>query len=144
MVTLAEAVLRHEASQPGALKCAGRCRHRRPREEFRETPWHGRAAACKRCEGLDWRDRELIEQRWEHEQTRARLRAYETYSRRLRVFPLYRQRYVMGWGAQTTADLVRAYEAPFVGAVQRAEKRWGPVIEQMVRQASAVAEEDYA
>ncbi|WP_158716611.1 hypothetical protein [Streptomyces sp. NRRL F-5630] len=60
------------------------------------------------------------------------------------MFPLYRQRYVMGWGAQTTADLVRAYEAPFVGAVQRAEKRWGPVIEQMVRQASAVAEEDYA
>ncbi|MFI9123855.1 hypothetical protein ACIGW0_31440 [Streptomyces bikiniensis] len=73
------------------LLCVGLCRRRRPRTEFRETPWHGRAAECIRCEtfpGPAGRSQRQIEEdakaRWVQEQTEERLRMYRRYVHRLR------------------------------------------------------------
>lgn len=74
------------------LLCAGLCRRHRPREEFRETPWHGRAASCIRCEtfpGPAGRSQWQIEHeeriRWELAQAREKLRAYQRYAQTLRL-----------------------------------------------------------
>ncbi|MFB7823846.1 hypothetical protein [Streptomyces hydrogenans] len=80
------------------LLCVGLCRRRKPRTEFRETPWHGRAASCWNCEtfpGAAGRSRWQIEsderERWRHAQTREKLRAYQRYARLLRMERLTRR-----------------------------------------------------
>ncbi|WP_326812121.1 hypothetical protein [Streptomyces scopuliridis] len=52
MTTLADAVrAQFERDHPrgkNTLLCVGLCRQRKDREDFRETPWHGRAANYQR------------------------------------------------------------------------------------------------
>jgi hypothetical protein len=55
------------------------------REDFRETPWHGRAAACKSCEGWRYRDELYERQRWELEQERAKVVMLIRHVQRLRL-----------------------------------------------------------
>ncbi|WP_369147073.1 hypothetical protein [Streptomyces sp. R44] len=93
-ITLADAVrLEFERTHPGGkntLLCVGLCRRRLDREDFRETPWHGRAASCRRCEGFRYVDvlREQIT--WELVQAREKLRAYQRYAQTLRLERLNR------------------------------------------------------
>lgn len=92
------------ARDPSALLCTGLCRRRKPRSEFRETPWHGRAAECNYCEsfgrdcGAEWSERVwAARQSWLLEQERQRTRMLRRHIERLRAdpWPLYRRRYVM-------------------------------------------------
>lgn len=76
--------------------CVGLCRRRKDREEFRETPWHGRAAACKRCEGVAWLILQYEQQRWALEQEREKTRMLRRHVQRLR-YAHFRPRYAMGW-----------------------------------------------
>lgn len=75
---------RAEARNPTALRCVGGCCRRKPREEFRETPWHGRAAACKSCEGATWLTSHYEELRWKLGQEREKTRMLRSYIQRLR------------------------------------------------------------
>ncbi|MFE5828710.1 hypothetical protein ACFQ8W_00315 [Streptomyces sp. NPDC056508] len=84
--------LRKYDKDPTALLCIGLCRRRRPREEFRETPWHGRAAECIRCETFPgpagrslWQIKQDERTHWEYAQTREKLRMYQRYARTLRA-----------------------------------------------------------
>lgn len=85
MITLADAIRREfERTHPNGkntLKCTS-CYHRKDRLDFRETPWHGRAAACMRCEGSRtlWRQEQIW---WELGQTREKVRAYQRYVRHI-------------------------------------------------------------
>lgn len=74
-----------------------RCLRRKPREEFRETPWHGRAAACESCERFTYWDTQLARTQWELEQSRERTRGLRRGLRlvRERSYHFYRQRYVL-------------------------------------------------
>ncbi|GAB7187128.1 hypothetical protein ATKI12_6959 [Kitasatospora sp. Ki12] len=74
MVTFAEYLERHARDDRTALKCA-RCYRRRPRLDFREMPWHGRAAACKFCEGSDRYLAFTARQAWQLGQEREKIRA---------------------------------------------------------------------
>ncbi|MYR43092.1 hypothetical protein [Streptomyces sp. SID5910] len=99
MYTLADAIRdefrRTHPGNRGVLKCTS-CYRRKDREEFRETPWHGRAAACKRCEGVTWLILQYEQQRWALAQEREKTRMLRRHVQRLR-FAHYRPRYVMGW-----------------------------------------------
>ncbi|WP_435613274.1 hypothetical protein [Streptomyces sp. bgisy159] len=79
------------------LKCV-RCYFRKPRTDFRETPWHGRAAACESCERFTYWDRLLARTQWELEQSRERTRGLRRGLRLVRTTPfrLFRQRYALG------------------------------------------------
>ncbi|MFD8315916.1 hypothetical protein [Kitasatospora purpeofusca] len=73
MVTFAEYLAEQARNDRTALKCP-RCYRRRPRLEFRETPWHGRAASCKQCEGFDYRRVWVDDVRWRLAQEQERVR----------------------------------------------------------------------
>ncbi|MFI8084339.1 hypothetical protein ACIF6L_26495 [Kitasatospora sp. NPDC086009] len=73
MVTFAEYFAQQLRDDHTALKCAG-CYRRKPRLEFRETPWHGRSARCKFCEGYDYRATWSYELRWQLGQEKERFR----------------------------------------------------------------------
>lgn len=80
------------------------CRRRLDREDFRETPWHGRAADCQRCEGMRYLDtvRELYA--WQLDQERARVRGLRRglrSARYARDFASYAQRYALGYSLQS-------------------------------------------
>jgi hypothetical protein len=132
-----------------ALLCTGLCRRHKPREEFRETPWHGRAAACIRCETfpgpagkslwqIDYDDR----LHWELEQTRQKLHMYQRYAQRLKAerYGGYPVRIALGMG-QTSGEFIRAYEAPFMDAVERRRRKWAPLVAEALRKAHTLAEE---
>ncbi|MFJ9694918.1 hypothetical protein [Kitasatospora sp. NPDC101183] len=74
MVTFAEYLERHARDDLTALKCMS-CRRRRTRTDFREMPWHGRAAACRSCEGTDRYLWLVDRRRWEMSQEREKVRA---------------------------------------------------------------------
>jgi hypothetical protein len=133
-----------------ALLCTGLCRRHKPREEFRETPWHGRAAACIRCETFPgpagrslWQTTQDARTYWELEQAREKLRMYQRFAQQLK-----RQRYdypvriALGVG-QTSGEFFSAYEAPFVDAIERRRRKWAPLVEEALRKAHTLAEEDY-
>ncbi|WP_432157785.1 hypothetical protein [Streptomyces sp. bgisy153] len=101
------------------LKCV-RCLRRKPRTDFRETPWHGRAAACAWCEDFRYVDHLYERQRWELEQSREKVRMLRRHVQRLRL-----QRILTP--SVRTADLMRAYEQPYMEAVERAHRRWAAV-----------------
>lgn len=98
--TLADAVRdRFKRTHPrgkNTLKCTS-CYRRKDREDFREQPWHGRAARCMHCEGDQWWERHNARAYWELEQAREKLRAYQRYAAHLK-YSHYRRRYVMAWG----------------------------------------------
>lgn len=99
--TLADAIqAQFERDHPngrGTLLCV-HCRRRKSRTDFRETPWHGRAAACKSCEGMTWLALQYEELRWKLEQERERTRGLRrglALVRRVQLYRHYRQRYVL-------------------------------------------------
>ncbi|MFD7776636.1 hypothetical protein [Streptomyces sp. NPDC059753] len=98
--TLADAVrLEFERSHPhgkNTLFCE-QCRRRLDREDFRETPWHGRAARCQRCEGHTWAELRHEHTLWELGQAREKLHAYQRYAAFLKYAHVPR-RYVLAWG----------------------------------------------
>ncbi|KUF18845.1 hypothetical protein [Streptomyces silvensis] len=96
------------------------CRRRKDREDFRETPWHGRAAQCIACERFRWIDHLYERERWLLAQERERTRMLRRYVHLLRLahFP---QRYVMG---HSSADTFAAYHQPYYDAMDRAQQRW--------------------
>lgn len=114
-LSLAEAVQRNfERTHPsnvGALLCV-QCRRRKDRLDFRETPWHGRAACCLSCEGDTWQYAQTAKTRWELEQAREKLRAWRRYAFHVR-FQLLTAR------VPKTSDVVREVEAPLVAAIDR-------------------------
>jgi hypothetical protein len=125
--TLADAIrAQFERTHPGGkntLLCVGLCRRRKDREDFRETPWHGRAASCKRCEGVTWMVLQYEYQRWALEQEREKTRMLRRHVQRLR-YAHVPQRYVM---AHSSADTFAAYHQPYYDALERAQQRWGAV-----------------
>ncbi|MGW1547491.1 hypothetical protein [Streptomyces sp. NPDC002346] len=135
---------RRHARARTALLCVGLCRRRKPREEFRETPWHGRAARCYSCEAGGWAKEREERTYWELEQAREKLRMYQRYAQRLKA-----QRYdgpplriVMGMDAPTSGDLLRAYEAPWKDFVEERRRKWAPLVEEALRKAHALSEEE--
>jgi hypothetical protein len=87
--TLADAIRdEFERTHPNGkntLLCVGLCRRRKDRNDFRETPWHGRAAQCKRCEGMQWVDELRLRTSWELEQERAKVATLVRHVGRLRL-----------------------------------------------------------
>ncbi|MDX2794025.1 hypothetical protein [Streptomyces scabiei] len=118
--TLADAIrAQFERDHPNGkntLLC-DQCRRRKDRECFRETPWHGRAAACRSCEGFRWVDHLYAEQCWELEQERQKTRMLIRHISRLR----FRRALT---SAPSSADALRAYEQPYYDALERAHRRW--------------------
>ncbi|MFB7114065.1 hypothetical protein [Streptomyces sp. NPDC056291] len=114
MTTLAEAIYRAQRDDRTMLRCTGLCLRRKPRTDFRETPWHGRAAACWDCEA--WGSRQLLlayeRQRWELEQAREKLRMYARYASYLKLRRLLEQ-------APSSADVLRSVEDPYVRAIAK-------------------------
>jgi hypothetical protein len=139
------------ANDPTALLCTGLCRRHKPREEFRETPWHGRAAACIRCETFPgpagrslWQTTQDARTYWELEQAREKLRMYQRFAQQLK-----RQRYdgppvriVMDMGAPTSGDYFRAREQPFMDVIERSQRKWAAALEEALRKAYTHAEEE--
>ncbi|MEV4037704.1 hypothetical protein [Streptomyces umbrinus] len=117
VTTLAYVLRTRYDNDPTALLCVGLCRRRKPRIDFRETPWHGRAAECARCEGLRYVDEIRIRQTWELEQERAKVRMLVRHIQRLRhqriLTPMVR-----------SADVFEAYHQPYYDALERAQRRW--------------------
>jgi hypothetical protein len=107
--------IRHR-DDPTALLCAS-CHWRKPRDEFRETPWHGRAAACKSCEGMHYTDEIRIRQAWLLEQEREKTVMLVRHIQRLRM-------------QRVLTPLVRSGDAfveahqPYYDALERAQRRW--------------------
>ncbi|MFF3140410.1 hypothetical protein ACFVRU_01425 [Streptomyces sp. NPDC057927] len=97
--TLADAIRdEFERTHPrgkNTLLCVGLCRRRKDREDFRETPWHGRAAACKSCEGATWMTSHYEETRWKLEQEREKTRMFRRHLART-PYRMFARRYVLG------------------------------------------------
>ncbi|MET9959300.1 hypothetical protein ABZ128_09460 [Streptomyces sp. NPDC006326] len=131
--TLADAIRddfeRRHPRGKNTLLC-DRCRRRLDREEFRETPWHGRAVACNRCEGGGYA--RIREERtyWELAQAREKLRAYQRYARALQLRLLLKS-------GPTSAEAFRAHSEPFERAVSRKAHMWSAFIAQAVREAES-------
>ncbi|MET7939665.1 hypothetical protein [Streptomyces sp. NPDC005302] len=119
--TLADAIrAEFERTHPrgkNTLLCDGRCRRRKDRNDFRETPWHGRAAQCKSCEGTRYTDELNIRDRWLLEQERERTRMHRRHIAYLRMRRIFDH-------VPASADALREIEEPYMRAVQRASERW--------------------
>jgi hypothetical protein len=61
------------------------CRRRKDRNDFRETPWHGRTAQCKSCDGWRYKDELNLRDRWLLEQERAKVLMLIRHVQRLRL-----------------------------------------------------------
>ncbi|MFB8071100.1 hypothetical protein [Streptomyces californicus] len=131
------------------LLCAGLCRQRKDSEDFRETPWHGRAASCIRCETFPgpagrslWQTEYDARMHWNLEQTREKLRMYQRYAQRLRA-ERYDGRWVRAFGISgLSAQLVEAQEAPYRSAVEARRQKWAPLVEEALSKAHTLAEEE--
>ncbi|MFD9442134.1 hypothetical protein [Streptomyces sp. NPDC060001] len=117
MTSLAYALHTQYDNDPTSLLCVGLCRRRKPRTDFRETPWHGRAPDCKRCEGLRYVDEIRIRQAWELEQERAKVRMLVRHVQRLRFQRMLER-------VPKSADVLREYERPYRDAYERHFERW--------------------
>ncbi|WP_327379417.1 hypothetical protein [Streptomyces sp. NBC_01212] len=115
-----------------ALLCTGLCRRHKPRTDFRETPWHGRAAACIRCETFPgpagrslWQVTQDARAQWELEQTRQKLRAYQRYVQILRLHRLIND-------IPRSSDVVRAHLRPWERVVEARRRKcaaaWGEAL----------------
>lgn len=130
--TLADAIREQfERDHPrgkNTLLCVGLCRRRKDRKDFRETPWHGRAAECKRCEGMQWVDELRLRTEWQLTQERERARMYRRHISYLRL------RRILDKVPGSSAALVREIEEPYVRAVARASERWARTLAFAVKQ----------
>ncbi|MEU1254809.1 hypothetical protein ABZ445_16165 [Streptomyces chartreusis] len=122
--TLADAIrAQFERDHPhgkNTLFCA-QCRRTKDRNDFRETPWHGRAADCKSCEGMRWTDELRLRQAWELEQERAKVAMLVRHIGRLRFQRMLER-------APKTADVIREYERPLREAIDRRREHWSHVL----------------
>ncbi|MER7922152.1 hypothetical protein ABTY96_03275 [Streptomyces sp. NPDC096057] len=113
--TLADAIRdEFERTHPNGkntLLC-GQCRRRKDREDFRETPWHGRAEVCQRCEGMTWVALQYEQQRWALEQERAKVRMLRRHVQRIRFRRLVAS-------VPSSADALRAHHQPYHDALER-------------------------
>ncbi len=113
--TLADAIRdEFERTHPrgkNTLLCIS-CWRRKDREDFRETPWHGRHASCKRCDGMRYVDELALRDRWLLEQERARSRMYRRYISYLKLLRLLEK-------VPSSSDVIRELEEPFVRIVQK-------------------------
>ncbi|KDQ65731.1 hypothetical protein [Streptomyces sp. NTK 937] len=151
--TLADAVRdqfeRDHPNGKNTLLCVGLCRRRKDRRDFREMPWHGRAARCLDCEGYGiggdrlW-DRTYNDRvAWDLVQAREKLRMYQRYAQRLRA-----ERYDGYWvgalagAGPTTAELIEAHEGPFWRLVEARRQKWATVIAEALSKAHMVVEEE--
>jgi hypothetical protein len=134
-----------------ALLCTGLCRRHKPREDFRETPWHGRAAACIRCETFPgpagrslWQTTQDARTYWELEQAREKLRMYQRFAQQLKRqrYDDYPVRLVMGMDAPTSGDYFRAREQPYMDVIERSQRRLAAALEEALRKAHTHAEEE--
>ncbi|MGW1268176.1 hypothetical protein [Streptomyces sp. NPDC002491] len=118
--TLADAIrAQFERTHPrgkNTLLCNS-CRRRKDRTDFRETPWHGRAAACMSCEGMRYTEELNLRDRWLLEQERAKSRMLLRHIQRLRLqrilTPMVR-----------SADAFAAHHQPHYDVVERAQRRF--------------------
>jgi hypothetical protein len=124
------------------LLCTG-CRRHKARTYFRETPWHGRAAACIRCETFPgpagrslWQLDYDARTQWQLEQTRQKLRAYQRYAQALRLQRLLSP-------GPSSADAFRAYEQPYADAVERHRQRWTSALSWALSKAHTLSGEDF-
>ncbi|MGW6855824.1 hypothetical protein [Streptomyces xanthophaeus] len=135
--TLADAIRddfqRRHPSNKNTLLCVGLCRRRKDRQDFRETPWHGRASRCRSCEGNAWQEQFDAKQAWELRQAREKLRAYQRYARALRFRLLLKQ-------GPTSAEALTAQEKPYLDAVERAVERQAHMWARSVVEAAREAE----
>ncbi|MFJ9213026.1 hypothetical protein [Streptomyces sp. NPDC102264] len=146
MTTLADAVrAQFERDHPNGkntLLCVGLCRRRKDREDFREMPWHGRAASCVRCETFPgpagrslWQTEYDARIHWELEQARAKLHMYQRYASWLKSGGNYRQRYVMDWPSSAS---VRPWER----VTEARRRKWTPAISEVLSKAHTLSEEE--
>ncbi|MFD4234278.1 hypothetical protein [Streptomyces sp. NPDC058542] len=150
--TLADAIRdQFERDHPGGkntLLCVGLCRRRKDRNDFRETPWHGRAAACLNCEGYGIGGARLWDRTyndrvaWNLEQAREKLRMYQRYAQRLRAERYAGSPLRIVLGGPTSADLFEAHEAPWRRLVEARRQKWAPLIEEALSKAHTLAEEE--
>ncbi|MEU7039820.1 hypothetical protein AB0A77_02025 [Streptomyces varsoviensis] len=128
MTTLASAVAEQfERAHPrgkGTLLCV-QCRFRKDRVCFRETPWYGRAACCRSCEGFRYLDEYRERQAWELDQTRERLRA----SRRLVSHLRFR---LLLTTPVSSGDVMREYSQMYEERRQKWSRAWHEVMEFVV------------
>ncbi|MFE6493390.1 hypothetical protein [Streptomyces sp. NPDC057748] len=149
MTTFGAYLAAHRQDDRTYLKCIGLCLRRRPREEFRETPWHGRAAACVRCEtfpGPAGRSIWQIEQEErvyrELEQAREKLRTYQRYAARLKAERYLPQRVILGMDQQTHTDAFRAHMRPWERVMEARRRKWAPLVEEALSKAHTQSEEE--
>ncbi|MEV7425182.1 hypothetical protein [Streptomyces sp. NPDC091212] len=118
------------------LLCVGLCRQRKDRTDFRETPWHGRAASCIRCETFPgpagrslWQLAHDARVHWELKQAWEKLYMYQRFAARLMA------------SIPRSADVLRAHEQPYRDALERAQRRWSSVISEALSKALTEIEE---
>lgn len=152
--TLADAIAaqfeRDHPNGKNTLLCVGLCRRRKPRDDFRTTPWYGKAAECIRCEtfpgpagrSLWWIEYDARTE-WNLEQAREKLRMYQRYAQRLRA-ERYDGHWVRAFGISgLSAHLVEAHEAHFWRAVEARRQKWAPVIAEALSKAHTLSQEDF-
>lgn len=136
------------ARDQNALLCVGLCRRHKPRTDFRETPWHGRAARCISCETFPgpagrsiWQIKYDARTQWELEQAREKLRMYQRYAARLKAERYMPQRVVLGMDQPTSADAFRAHMRPWERVMEARRRKWAPLVEEALRKAHTHIEE---
>ncbi|GGY88813.1 hypothetical protein CP967_31280 [Streptomyces nitrosporeus] len=150
MTTFGEYRTTYRSDDRATLLCVGLCRRRKPRDEFRTTPWHGKAASCIRCETFPgpagrslWQIEHDARVCRDLEQAREKLRMYQRYAAKLRA-----ERYASAWVAAftatspTSADAFEAHKAPFNRAVETRRQKWAPLIEEALSKAHTLVEEE--
>jgi hypothetical protein len=105
-----------------ALLCWGLCRRHRPRAEFRETPNHGRAAACLDCEPRGFVRGHTDRFAWLLEQEREKNRTLTKHLARVKA-----QRDRMA-RVMTSGDILTYRELDVTEALHRRQEQIGPYI----------------
>ncbi|MGW2515008.1 hypothetical protein ACWC0A_37700 [Streptomyces scopuliridis] len=153
MITLADAIrAQFERDHPNGkntLLCVGLCRRRKDRADFRETPWHGRAASCIRCETFPgpagrslWQTTYDDRLHWEMEQAREKLRMYQRFAQRLKAERYMPQRVALGMDQPTSADAFRIHMRPWERVMEARRRKWAPVISEALSKAHTRIEEE--
>ncbi|MFI6444693.1 hypothetical protein [Kitasatospora sp. NPDC050543] len=130
-----------------------RCSRRKAREEFREMPWHGRAAACRFCEDADRYLAFTARQSWQLQQEREKNRAlrrargtgtvavYRAEVRRLQDYIEHRE-YLHAWPSdrEIPADVDREVKRQTAGLEMSLRAVIGQLRAGAVRRATRNAE----
>ncbi|MER5501348.1 hypothetical protein ABT096_29665 [Streptomyces sp. NPDC002561] len=130
------------------LKCVACYRHK-PRDDFRETPWRGRAARCISCETFPgpagrslWPVEYDARVQWELEQAREKLRMYQRFAARLKAERYIPQRVVLGMDQPTHTDAFRTRLRPWERVMEARRRKWAPLVAEAFSEAHTYAEEE--